>query len=44
MCELTEKKAPREQVKALVRDPKYICGNCNRAAAEEANLCKPEAL
>ncbi len=30
--------------KDLVRNPKYVCANCGRAAAEETNLCKPEKL
>jgi hypothetical protein len=33
-----------EEYKGLVRNPKYVCGNCGRAAADETNLCKPEKL
>lgn len=30
--------------KALVKDPKYVCGICGRAAANKSNLCKPVKL
>ena len=33
-----------DEYKKLVRNPKYVCGNCGRAAASEENLCKPEKL
>jgi hypothetical protein len=33
-----------EDVKKLVRNPKFICKNCGRAAANETNLCAPETL
>jgi len=33
-----------EQIKALVRDPKFICKTCGRAAAKEENLCDPVPL
>jgi len=33
-----------DEYKKLVRNPKYVCGNCGRAAAEEKNLCKPTKL
>ncbi|HYA41834.1 MAG TPA: hypothetical protein VEF34_11055 [Syntrophobacteraceae bacterium] len=33
-----------EEYKKLVRNPKYVCANCGRAAAEETNLCKPQKL
>jgi hypothetical protein len=33
-----------EAYKKLVRQPKYVCKNCGRAAANETNLCKPEKL
>lgn len=35
--------SPREY-KALVRDAKYMCLMCGRAAAKAANLCKPVKL
>ncbi len=33
-----------EDYKKLVKNPKYVCKNCGRAAAEEKNLCNPEKL
>ncbi len=33
-----------DEYKTLVRNPKYVCGNCGRAAADAQNLCKPEKL
>jgi len=30
--------------KNLVRDPKFVCKNCGRTAASDANLCAPEVL
>jgi len=31
-----------KMLKALVKDPKFICRECGRAAANEVNLCAPE--
>ena len=33
-----------EQMKTLVRDPKFICNECGRAAAKADNLCEPVPL
>jgi hypothetical protein len=33
-----------DEYKKLVRSPKFVCGNCGRAAADGNNLCKPEKL
>jgi hypothetical protein len=33
-----------EDVKNIVRNPKFICKNCGRAAANEKNVCAPEKL
>ncbi len=30
--------------KNLVRNGKFVCKNCGRAAASDKNLCAPEAL
>lgn len=30
--------------KNLVRNPQFVCKNCGRTAANDANLCAPEAL
>jgi hypothetical protein len=44
LCQLVSKKAPTDELKALVRDGKFICKGCGRVAASEDNLCAPEAL
>ena len=33
-----------EEYKDLIREPKFFCKNCGRAAASEKNLCKPVKL
>jgi hypothetical protein len=33
-----------EQIKDLVRDPKFMCKHCGRAAKDAANLCEPVPL
>ena len=33
-----------EQMKDLVRNPKFICEKCGRVAANADNLCQPSAL
>ena len=33
-----------EEIKELVKDPKFICFNCGRAADCEKNLCNPMPL
>ncbi len=33
-----------EAIKARVRNPRFICRNCGRAAANEEDLCNPETL
>jgi hypothetical protein len=33
-----------DQMKALVRDPKFICSTCGRAATDELHLCDPVPL
>ena len=33
-----------EVYKGFVRDAKFICKGCGRAAQSDKNLCKPEAL
>jgi hypothetical protein len=44
MCQLVGKKTLVEDLKALVKDAKFICKGCGRVAADEKNLCAPEAL
>lgn len=33
-----------EQVRELVKDPKFLCKKCGRAAVHEENLCEPIPL
>jgi hypothetical protein len=33
-----------DEYKELVKKPKFLCKGCGRAAASDANLCKPEKL
>ncbi len=33
-----------EEFRSLVRNPKYICKHCGRAAADKNNLCVPDKL
>ena len=33
-----------EEYKALVRNAKFMCQQCGRAAAKKENLCKPVKL
>ncbi len=33
-----------EDYKMLVKDARYFCKNCGRAAADEKNLCKPQKI
>jgi hypothetical protein len=41
---MVEKEVPLEEMKSLVKDAKYICHCCRRAAAKAENLCNPEPL
>jgi hypothetical protein len=33
-----------EEIKAITRNPKYICLNCGRVADSEDNLCNPQRI
>jgi hypothetical protein len=44
LCYLAEQNAAAEQLKPLVKNAKYICRGCGRAAAKAENLCSPEPL
>ncbi len=45
LCDMAERgDVSLEQMKALVKDPKFICKKCGRAAAKEENLCEPVPL
>jgi hypothetical protein len=42
LCRLMQKEIEPDELKMLVKDAKYICLNCGRAAAKSENLCVPE--
>jgi hypothetical protein len=45
LCDLANRgEMSLDQMKALVRDPKFICKKCGRAANKEENLCDPVPL
>ncbi|MDJ0829010.1 MAG: hypothetical protein QNI92_04100 [Desulfobacterales bacterium] len=33
-----------ESYKEFVRNPKFVCKKCGRAAASDSNLCQPDPL
>jgi hypothetical protein len=43
LCVLVSKKK-FEEVKGLVKNPKFICFNCGRVADASKNLCNPMPL
>ena len=45
LCNLCESgNCSLEQIKKLVKDSKFICRVCGRAAVNEENLCEPVPL
>ena len=44
LCDMAKKGADLQTVKNLVKDAKFICKKCGRAAAKEENLCEPVPL
>ncbi len=45
LCDLAQKgQMSLEEMKGLVKDAKYICRICGRAAANADNLCAPDLL
>ncbi len=45
LCDIANRGAgDLESFKALVRNPRFICKRCGRAAAKEENLCEPVTL
>ena len=45
LCDLAEQgNITLDQMKELVRNPKFICRKCGRVAAKEENLCEPVHL
>lgn len=43
LCVLVSKKK-FDAIRALVREPKYMCFNCGRVADSDKNLCNPMPL
>jgi len=43
LCVLVSKKK-FEEIRALVREPQFICFNCGRVADSDKNLCNPMSL
>ncbi len=46
MCAMTccPHDLPLDKIKSLAKDAKYICTACGRVAADQKNLCVPEAI
>ena len=45
LCALAEQgHITLDEMKKLIRDPKFICKKCGRVAAKEENLCEPVPL
>ena len=44
MCYLVNIKTDISKLKEIVKDPKFICKNCARVAADKENLCNPVKL
>jgi len=44
LCNMADRGEDLATVKALVKNPKFICRKCGRAAAKEENLCEPVPL
>ncbi len=45
LCDLADRgQISSEQMKALVRNPQYICRKCGRIAHNADNLCEPVPL
>ena len=33
-----------EELKLLIQNPAYVCGDCGRSAASQESLCRPERM
>ncbi len=43
ICEFPPESESKE-LKILVNNPKYVCMDCGKSAAQGDNLCKPERM
>jgi hypothetical protein len=43
LCQVSQK-GINDDYKKLVKDGKFVCGNCGRVAASDKSLCAPEPL
>lgn len=41
LCYLVNIKTDLSKLKEIARDPKFICKNCARVAADKKHLCDP---
>jgi len=46
ICSLSKSDIEKDfkEICEIVKDPKYICLKCGRAANQKSNLCKPEKM
>jgi transcription elongation factor Elf1 len=45
LCDMVEKgQVSLQQIKSLIKDPKFICKKCGRVANNSDNLCEPVDL
>lgn len=44
LCAMVEDAGLTEEMRPLIKNAKYVCTCCARAAAKKENLCEPEAL
>ncbi len=44
LCKATKGDYSLKDIRPLVRDARFICAKCGRAAASSKNLCEPKRL
>jgi len=44
LCMMIAKRASLDELKKVVKDPKFICKNCGRASNDAKGVCAPDAL
>jgi hypothetical protein len=42
--DIGKEKSTLDNYKKLVKEPRFICKGCGRAAASDSNLCAPEKM